>query len=118
MVKHGIAKGRPAGSKTKGDTPGKKRAREFFEFKYATKSRPTRAAEVIATKFGVETFSIFKDAKRHEAALAEEEWEEAEQLRRKYEDRLYASIGPQMPSDPKIMIPWVFKIVFSKQWLG
>ena len=105
-------RGRPSGSKTKADTPGKKRAREYFDFRIEMDLRPTEAAKVVAEKhsvekYGVETSQIFKDAKRHEASITREAWAEADLARRNYEEMLATTIGPNMPTDARQIVDWI-----------
>lgn len=97
-------RGRPKGSKTKETTPGKKRAREFIEFRLDNELKPTKAAEAIGAKHGVETCQIFKDEKRHRESICRDLWAEADQARRNYEDMLAAQIGPKRPNDVRSLL--------------
>lgn len=65
-------RGRPVGARTKADTPAVKRAREFFRLKVEDGLRPAQAAKRVADKFGVAESTVYKDARFHDARLADE----------------------------------------------
>lgn len=65
-------RGRPVGARTKGDTPAVKRAREFIRLKVEDGLRPAQAAKRVAAKFDVAESTVYKDARFHDARLADE----------------------------------------------
>lgn len=65
-------RGRPAGARTKVDTPAVKRAREFIRLKVEDGLKPAQAAKRVAAKFGVAESTVYKDARFHDARLADE----------------------------------------------
>jgi hypothetical protein len=82
--------GRPKGAKTRGNTPGKQRARRFFEVESANNLKPWAAAKIVAAEFRTDEARIIRDAKRHEAAITLEIAEEVG-------ERIAAMTGPQLP---------------------
>lgn len=102
-------RGRPKGSKTRAETPGRKRARDYFDQRYDEDKRPTEAASIVSEKFGVEQYQVFKDAKRHEKHIAQELHEENERMRLVLEARQSVmDMGPHVPKSSRIYIAWMF----------
>ena len=124
-------RGRPKGSKTKAATPGRKRAREFFDMRFETVASPTSCAMAIADKFNTEPYQVFKDAARHEQSVAADVWQEAEQAKAELEKSFAQAypgesfdefisrfdseieevesilvMGPHLPKDTKIIRRW------------
>ncbi len=88
-------RGRPPGAKTKSETPGRKRAREYFDLRFDDELGSSAAASIAAEKFDVEPYQIFKDAKRHEPVIAREVSAEAEKIREENEAmRAAMDMGP------------------------
>lgn len=65
-------RGRPAGARTRSDTPAVKRAREFIRLKVEDGLRPAQAAKRVAAEFGVDESTVYKDARFHDSRLADE----------------------------------------------
>ncbi|MDD2663858.1 MAG: hypothetical protein PHD19_08860 [Dechloromonas sp.] len=99
-------RGRPKGATTRAATPGRVRAKEFFHL-IESDVRATRAAELIAEKWGVETCQIFKDRRRHEKPLTDEVRQEANETER-HRDALRAAVemGPHLPKNPFVLVFW------------
>lgn len=88
-------RGRPPGAKTKSETPGRKRAREYFDLRFDGELGSSAAASIAADKFDVEHYQIFKDVKRHEPFIANEVSAEAEKIRQENEAmRAAMDMGP------------------------
>ena len=65
-------RGRPVGARTNSDTPAVKRAREFIRLQVKAGLRPAQAARRVADTSGKDESTIYKEARRHDARLAEE----------------------------------------------
>lgn len=89
--------GRPKGSITAADTAGRKRARRYFDLRFEQDMPSTRAANRVADENQTTASQIFKDARRHEAALAAECSREADQIEEEVRAREAALIGPHYP---------------------
>ena len=90
--------GRPKGASTKANTVGKKRARRFFDLTIDDGMRSTAAAKKVADEFETTVSDVFKSAKRHEPALAQETMAEAIEIERQTaEVRAVLDMGPPKP---------------------
>ncbi len=131
MECHEKKRGRPKGSKTKEATPGRKRARKFFDMLFETDIQITKCASLVAEQNGVDTFQIFKDARRHDQSVTADLWQEAEQAKANFEEsfahesagesldefiarfdseieevELILAMGPHLPKEAKIIHRW------------
>lgn len=110
-------RGRPSGSKTRLMTPGKKRAKEFFDLQLDAGLKPTKAAKKVAEQHStrnnaVEPSQIFKDAKRHHDSLVADEWAAALEAKKQFEELQSSMIGPQQPNDANVLVEWIAINVF------
>ena len=104
MPKQKNKRGRPPGAKTKSETPGRKRAREYFDLIFDSGLRSTAAAVAAAEKFSTEPHQIFKDKKRHEPFLAKEEHAKAEKARQECEAiKAVLDMGPHELRDEALV---------------
>ncbi len=76
-------RGRPVGSKTTTETLGKKRARDYMDIDMPA----AKAASVVAEKYGIPEFQVFKDFKRHGKSIIDATMHEYEA----------SKIGPPKP---------------------
>lgn len=90
--------GRPKGSKTEGETVGKKRARRFFDLTIDQGVPSLAAADQVADEFSSTSTDVYKAAKRHNPALAAEFMREAIEIEKDLDARRAALIGPPAPS--------------------
>ena len=87
--------GRPRGARTKADTVGKKRARRYFDLKIDDGIRSSSAAQQVADEFDTTASDVFKAAKRHEPALAQERIAESIEIERQTaEMKAVLDMGP------------------------
>lgn len=89
--------GRPVGSVTRGNTVGKKRARQYYDLLIDTEKRPSEAAKLVSDKFDVPVYQVFKDAKRHGPAIVDEIAREAETIEAENSELAASLTGPVEP---------------------
>lgn len=89
----------------------------YFDLRLEKEIRSTKAADAVAEIHGVETFQIFKDAKRHEESITREAWAEADQAKRNYEEMLASTIGPNQPKDARQLTAWIISTTLKGQRL-